>query len=62
MNSRERVAMALNHREPDMVPLDLAGSVVTGMHASSVYKLRQALGLDAPGTPVKVIDPYQMLG
>jgi len=62
MNSRERVAMALDHREPDMVPLDLGGSAVTGMHVSSVYKLRQALGLDSPGTPVKVIEPYQMLG
>jgi hypothetical protein len=32
------------------------------MHVSSVYRLRQALHLDPPGTPVKVIDPYQMLG
>ena len=32
------------------------------MHVSSVYKLRQALGLDKPGTPVKVVEPYQMLG
>jgi hypothetical protein len=32
------------------------------MHASSVYALRQGLGLDAPGTPVKVVEPYQMLG
>jgi len=32
------------------------------MHVSSVYLLRQALGLDEPGTPVKVIEPYQMLG
>jgi hypothetical protein len=29
---------------------------------SSVYQLRQALGLDKPGTPVKVLEPYQMLG
>ena len=62
MDSRQRVALALDHVEPDMVPLDLGGSVVTGMHASSVYKLRQVLKLDAPGTPVKVIDPFQMLG
>jgi hypothetical protein len=27
-----------------------------------VYLLRQALGLDEPGTPVKVVEPYQMLG
>jgi hypothetical protein len=32
------------------------------MHVSSVYKLRQALSLDPPGTPVKVVEPYQMLG
>lgn len=62
MNSRERVNLALNHKEPDRVPLDLGGSVVTCMHVSIVYKLRQALGLDAPGTPVKVVEPYQMLG
>lgn len=62
MNSRERVNLALNHQEPDRVPLDLGGSVVTCMHVSIVYKLRQRLGLDAPGTPVKVVEPYQMLG
>lgn len=62
LTSRERVALALDHKEPDRVPLDLGGSAVTGMHVSSVYKLRQALGLDPPGTPVKVIEPYQMLG
>jgi hypothetical protein len=62
MTSRERVAETLNHKEPDRVPLDLGASVLTGMHVSSVYKLRQALKLDGPGTPVKVLDPYQMLG
>jgi len=62
MNSRDRVRLALDHREPDRIPLDLGASAVTGMHVSSVYALRQALGLDAPGTPVKVIEPYQMLG
>ena len=45
-----------------MVPLDLGASAVTGMHVSSVYQLRQALELDEPGTPVKVVEPYQMLG
>jgi hypothetical protein len=32
------------------------------MHVSTVYRLRQAYGLDPPGTPVKVIEPCQMLG
>jgi len=62
MNSRERVESALNHQQPDRAPLDLGASAVTGMQASSVYLLRQALKLDPPGTPVKVIEPYQMLG
>ncbi|MGQ9555070.1 MAG: uroporphyrinogen decarboxylase family protein [Anaerolineae bacterium] len=62
MTARERVRLALAHKEPDRVPLDLGASATTGMHASSVYLLRQALHLDPPGTPVKVIEPYQMLG
>ncbi len=63
MTSRERVAAALEHRQPDRTPIDLGGGgAVCGMQVSTVYKLRQALGLDAPGTPVKVIDPFQMLG
>jgi hypothetical protein len=62
MTSRERVLTALDHREPDRVPLDLGASAVSGMHVRSVYLLRQALGLDAPQTPVKVVEPYQMLG
>jgi len=62
LKSRERVTLALNHQKPDRVPLDLGGSAVTGMHASIVYALRQALKLDPPDKPVKVIEPYQMLG
>ena len=44
------------------MPLDLGGSAVTGMHVDSVYKLRQALHLDPPGTPVKVIEPFLLVG
>jgi len=62
MSSRERVRVSLEHEEPDRVPLDLGGSPTTGMHVSTVYALRQALKLDPPGTPVKVIEPFQMLG
>jgi hypothetical protein len=62
MNSRERIDLILNHQEADRVPLDLGGSGTTGMHVDSVYLLRQALRLDPPGTPVKVVDCFQMLG
>ncbi|HZR92485.1 MAG TPA: uroporphyrinogen decarboxylase family protein [Gaiellaceae bacterium] len=60
--SRRRVDLALAHVEPDRVPLDLGAAPTTGMHVDSVYALRQALGLDPPGTPVKVSEPFQMLG
>jgi len=62
VTSHERLQCALKHQEGDRVPLDLGASAVTGMHVNAVYALRQALGLDAPGTPVKVVEPYQMLG
>ena len=62
MTSRERVKLALDHQQPDRVPLDLGASPVTGMQVDTVYRLRQALQLDQPGTPVKVVEPYQMLG
>jgi len=62
MNSRERVQLTLAHKEADRVPLDLGGCGQTGMHVSTVYALRQALKLDPPGTPVRVSEPFQMLG
>jgi hypothetical protein len=62
LTSRERVRLALEHKEADRIPMDLGATTVTGMHVSTVYRLRQALRLDEPGTPVKVFDPFQMLG
>ncbi|RPJ05292.1 MAG: methyltransferase, partial [Deltaproteobacteria bacterium] len=51
----------LNHQEPDKLPQDL-GTWCTGMHVSSLHKLKVTLGLIKPADPVKVIEPYQMLG
>jgi len=62
LSSRERVSLALQHQEADRIPLDLGATTVTGMHVDTVYLLRQALELDPPGTPVKVLEPYLMLG
>ncbi len=31
ITSRERVLSALNHKEPDKVPVDVGGAVVTGI-------------------------------
>lgn len=62
MTPRERLTAALNHQEPDRVPVDLGATAVTGIHASTLSQLRLALGLDQPGDRVKVVEPYQMLG
>jgi hypothetical protein len=62
MTPRERIAAAYAHTEPDRLPVDFGGGFQTGIHVSMVYQLRQALGLDPPGTPVTVVEIYQMLG
>lgn len=62
MTSRERVVASLERREPDKLPLDLGSTLVTGIHVSSLHKLKVALGLIKENEPVKVIDPFQMLG
>jgi len=55
-----RVAATLRHETPDRVPIDLGGTAVTGIHVSCVAALREHYGLE--GRPVKVHEPYQMLG
>lgn len=60
MNSRQRVLTAINHQEPDRVPIDLGGSIVSGIMAGALVRLRKHLGLDYKS--VKVYDCFQMLG
>ncbi len=62
MNSRERVIAQLEHTETDEIALDLGGTLVTGIHVSSLYRLKRALGLNKWEDPVKLIDPFMMLG
>ena len=62
MNSRKLIEAACNHKTADKLPVDFGGGFQTGMHASIVYQIRQRLGLDEPGIPVRVVDVYQMLG
>jgi uroporphyrinogen decarboxylase len=59
VNSRERLLTALNHQEPDRVPLDLGSTQVTGIHAEAYRNLRQALGL--PPVDVQLCDYIQQL-
>jgi len=60
MTSRERVRMALEHREPDRVPIDLGGTIMSGIMAHALDRLRKHLGLEK--RPVKVYEVFQMLG
>lgn len=59
MNSRDRMFMTLDHREPDRVPYDLASTQITGIQAKAYRNLRQALGL--PPVAVQLCDHIQQL-
>ncbi|SPE37601.1 Putative methyltransferase (fragment) [Candidatus Sulfopaludibacter sp. SbA6] len=59
MTSRERILTALNHREPDRVPVDLGAHRSSGISAIAYPRLRAALGLEP--RPIRVYDPVQQL-
>jgi uroporphyrinogen-III decarboxylase len=58
--SRERVRTAIDHKEPDRVPKDMGGAIMTGIMAHALDRLREYLGL--PYKKVKVFEVFQMLG
>jgi hypothetical protein len=62
VTGRERIHRVLEHKEVDRVGVDLGGTPFSGAQVSVVAKLREAIGLNKAGEPVKVIEPYQMLG
>jgi len=59
MTSRERVWKAINHQEPDRVPIDIGGTKVTGIHIDEYMELGKYLGIDVE--PAKVYEQFQML-
>jgi len=59
-SSKQNFTNTINHRQPDKVVVDFGSSPVTGIHAVIVEKLRDYYGLEKK--PVKIIEPYQMLG
>lgn len=59
MNHRQRVLTALQHQEPDHVPLDLGSVQVTGIHIETYKKLRSMMGLPARETAMS--DTIQQL-
>ena len=61
MTPKARLLSSLNHKQPDRVCVDFGSTLVTGIAASTVSKLRKAV-LGEGDYRVKVIEPYQMLG
>ena len=59
MLARERVHMALNHEEPDRVPIDLGSTPVTGICRNAYANLLACLGLS--GREIQVVDILQQL-
>jgi uroporphyrinogen decarboxylase len=60
MTSRERLAAALAHREPDRVPFDLGTTFVTGITRLGYQSLLEALGESGRPEP-PLMDPVQQL-
>jgi len=59
LTSRERVMMAIQHKEPDMVPVDFGGMDCSGgIHALAYEKMAKHFRLDEE---VRIYDPIQML-
>ena len=59
MTSRERIQSALNHVEPDRVPVDFGGHRSSGIMAQAYVRLREILGL--PPSNLFVYDFIQQL-
>ncbi|GIX02796.1 MAG: methyltransferase [Thermogutta sp.] len=59
MTPRQRVLTALEHKEPDRVPIDFGGHRSSGIAAIAYARLRKFLGL--PDHPIRVYDPIQQL-
>ncbi len=59
VNSRERVLAAIDHKAPDRVPLDIGGTVVTGINVHAYRALRERLGM--PRVEPKIVDVVQQI-
>jgi len=59
MTSRERILSALQHKQPDRVPVDFSGHRSSGINAIAYARLRDYLGL--PKRPIRVYDIIQQM-
>jgi len=59
MKPRERVMLALNHKEADRVPIDLGATIVSSITKASYIPLKKHLGI--PLEEIKMLDYVQQL-
>ncbi len=59
MNSRERIFAAINHEEPDRIPVDLGATNTTGISAIAYSRLKKYLGIKSGY--VRIYDVAQQL-
>lgn len=57
--SYERVRVALEHREPDRIPFDMGGAMVTGINVNALRNLKHHLGMK---TEARLWDKITQLG
>lgn len=55
MNSRERVLLSLDHKEPDRVPIDFGATMETTIHQDAYRKLKEKLGLGLDKPDVEML-------
>jgi uroporphyrinogen decarboxylase len=58
MNSRDRLLLSINHKQPDKVPIDLGSSTVTGISAIAYNNLKKHLKIE---NTTRVFDVVQQL-
>ena len=56
MTSKERIKLALAHKEADRIPMDFGSFSVTGINYSCVAALREYYGLEKH--PIKIPEPF----
>ena len=59
MTSRERILAAVEHREPDLIPVDLGSTPSSGISAIAYGNLKHHLGIDTGHT--RIYDVVQQL-
>jgi hypothetical protein len=59
MNSRERVMQALDHNEPDRIPIDLGATIVSSITRNSYISLKKHLGITLE--EINMLDNVQQL-